>query len=64
MKELMITIARVVWLYDIRLAPGMERQDTGYEGKGFGRHRSGEYQMRDMFVSKTDGPMLHFRRRN
>ena len=63
MKELMVTIARVIWLYDIRFAPGKELHGTGGERKGFGRHRSGEYQLRDMFVAKTEGPTLQFRRR-
>lgn len=63
MKELMITIARVVWLYDARLAPGEEYRGEGGSGKGYGRHRVGEYQMHDMFVSKTDGPVLQFRHR-
>lgn len=61
MKELMITIARLVWLYDIRLAPGEESIGAGGQDKAFGRHRKDEYQLKDMFVSKTNGPMLQFR---
>ena len=63
MKELMITIGRIVWLYDMRLAIGEEHRGSGGPDKGYGRHRVGEYQMRDMFVSKTDGPIAQFRRR-
>ncbi|KAM0809260.1 putative Cytochrome P450-like protein [Seiridium cardinale] len=63
MKELMITIGRVVWLYDMRLAPGEEYRGCGGPGKGYGRQRGFEFQLKDMFVSKTDGPMVQFRRR-
>lgn len=63
MKELMVTIARVVWLYDMRLAPGQERCGCGGPGKGYGRHRASEFQLTDMFVSKTDGPLVEFRAR-
>ena len=62
MKELMITLARVVWLYDMRLAEG----STLGEGRpelGLGRHRKGELQMWDKFVSKADGPLVEFRAR-
>ncbi|KAK7733126.1 hypothetical protein SLS53_008314 [Cytospora paraplurivora] len=62
-KELMITIARVVWLYEARLCPEDEKRGAGGELKGYGRHRVGEYQLCDMFVSKTDGPVVQFRRR-
>ncbi|KAI1394478.1 cytochrome P450-like protein [Hypoxylon trugodes] len=63
MKELMVTIARAIWLYDLRLMPGEEHRGCGGYGKGYGRHRIGEYQLTDMFVSKTDGPIVQFRRR-
>ncbi|KAK8052688.1 putative cytochrome P450 67 [Apiospora saccharicola] len=63
MKELMVTIARVVWLYDMRLAPGEENRGCGGPGKGYGRHRASEFQLTDMFVSKTDGPLVEFRAR-
>ncbi|KAL9619185.1 MAG: hypothetical protein Q9160_006194 [Pyrenula sp. 1 TL-2023] len=62
MKELMITIARVVWLYEMRLAPGDHRGEGGQDSR-LGRQRAGEFQMRDMFVSKTDGPIVQYRLR-
>lgn len=63
MKELMITIGRVIWLYDMRLAPGQEDRGRGGPNKGYGRHRTSEFQLTDMFVSKTDGPLVEFRSR-
>lgn len=62
MKELMLIIARAVWLYEMRLAPGDQRGEGGGDAK-LGRHRVQEFQMRDMFVSKTDGPVVQFRLR-
>jgi cytochrome P450 len=63
MKELMVTVGRLVWLYDMRLAPGQEHVGGGVSGSGLGRERVDEFQMRDMFVSKTDGPIMQFRQR-
>ncbi|CAI6336778.1 unnamed protein product [Periconia digitata] len=60
MKELTVVIARLVWLYNMRLAPGQERMGTGAKGAEPGRQREREFQMRDMFVSKTEGPFIQF----
>ena len=60
--ELLITFARLVWLYDIRKVAG----DTAGEGGKTdveGRQRKGEYQMVDHFIVKRDGPWLECRRR-
>lgn len=58
--ELTVTIARVLYLYDLRLAPGTT---VGAGGKDLevGRTRTTEYQIQDVFASKKDGPMLQFR---
>jgi len=60
--ELTVTIARVLFLYDLRLAPGM---NLGGGGKDMevGRERANEYQIEDRFASKKDGPILQFRPR-
>ncbi|CAI7651341.1 unnamed protein product [Penicillium manginii] len=50
--ELEISIARVLWMYDLRLAPGTE---------GLGVGRDGEYKMRDNFIVGKKGPVLQFR---
>lgn len=60
--ELTVTIARVLYMYDLRLAPGM----TLGEGRAdleVGRTRPSEYQIEDRFASMKDGPMLQFRAR-
>lgn len=60
--ELSVTIARVLWLYDVRLAPGTDL-GAGRLDAEVGRTRSGEYQIMDVFASKKDGPVLQFRAR-
>ena len=54
LMELELSIARALWLYDIRLAPGTEHI-------GVGSH--GEYKIKDNFVVGKEGPILQFRRR-
>ncbi|RAH79464.1 benzoate 4-monooxygenase cytochrome-like protein P450 [Aspergillus japonicus CBS 114.51] len=54
MLELEVSVARVLWLYDLRLTPGMEHLGVGHEG---------EYKMKDNFIVGKEGPILEFRRR-
>jgi cytochrome P450 len=60
--ELSTALARTLFLYDMRLAPGM-RVGEGDRDLEFGRHRATEYQLRDSFTSLKDGPIVEFRRR-
>lgn len=63
-KEISIVIARLVWLYEMRLSPGRSEGEGNPEaGVQSGRHRVGEYQCRDMFVLKAKGPIVEFRLR-
>ena len=62
MKEIMTVVARLVWLYEMRIAEGSTLGE-GAEHLGEGRRRKGELQMRDLFVAKADGPMVQFRAR-
>ena len=54
LMELEIILARVLWLYNIRVECGKE-----YLGVG----REGEYKIRDHFAASKDGPVLQFQRR-
>ncbi|CZT14739.1 probable cytochrome P450 67 [Ramularia collo-cygni] len=61
--EMTTTLARIVHMYDMRLAPG----STAGEGKAsfeYGRHRSQEYQLKDCFTSMKEGPLVQFRARS
>lgn len=59
--ELMATVARTVWLFDMKLA--------GRLGEGLrnamelGRDRKEEYQLEDVFVSRKEGPLVELVRR-
>lgn len=58
--ELMTTLARVLFLYEMRHVSG-DRIGEGSEGEVLGRRRKGEYQLRDCFTSMKDGPVVEFR---
>jgi cytochrome P450 len=58
--ELMTSLARVVWLYDMKVDG---RVGEGTEAGVWGRQRSEEYQLRDCFTSMKDGPLVKFRAR-
>ena len=62
MKEIMVVIARLIYMYEMRLSKGSDLGE-GSEGLREGRRRKGELQMRDLFVGKADGPLVEFRRR-
>ena len=60
--EMTNTLARTLFLYDIRRAVGVPDPGEGKPGAAFGRDRADEYQLKDIFTSKKDGPMVEFRR--
>ncbi|KAI9842226.1 MAG: hypothetical protein M1837_007371 [Sclerophora amabilis] len=60
--EMTISLARMVWLYDMRLGE-MYALGEGNSNLEAGRRREEEFQMIDKFVSKVDGPMVQFRAR-
>ncbi|KAJ4289927.1 hypothetical protein N0V88_006724 [Collariella sp. IMI 366227] len=53
--EMSITIARVLFMYDVRRAAGVVDP--------VGEEKVGEFQMVDIFTSLKNGPMVEFRRR-
>lgn len=61
--ELTTSLARTLWLYDVRLAPETR---LGEGGKGrkweWGTERTDEYQTLDTFTSIKDGPAVQFRK--
>ena len=64
-KEIMIVIARLVYLFDMRIA----ENNTLGEGdptldETTMRHRQGEFQGSDKFVMEMDGPMVQFKLRD
>ncbi|KAK4120542.1 cytochrome P450-like protein [Parathielavia appendiculata] len=61
--EMSITLARVLFLYDVRRAVGVQDPGEGKPGAEWGRHRVSEFQLMDTFTSLKNGPMVEFRRR-
>lgn len=60
--ELTTTLARVLFLYDMRTSAGPDPAE-GRPDLEWGRQRVGEYQLIDQFTSLKDGPMIEFRQR-
>lgn len=61
--EMSITLARVLFLYDLRKAEGVVDPGEGRVGAEWGRDRVGEFQLVDTFTSLKDGVMVEFRAR-
>jgi len=59
--ELMVTVAKVLVAFEMRLAPG-SHVGEGRADLEEGRRRVMEYQLKDTFTSMKDGPMVQFRR--
>ncbi|KAI7260765.1 hypothetical protein D0864_09706 [Hortaea werneckii] len=59
--EMTMTIARAVYLYDMRLASG-HNVGEGSPDLEYGRHRRSEFQLKDTFTSVKDGPVIEFRK--
>ncbi|PWY90683.1 benzoate 4-monooxygenase cytochrome P450 [Aspergillus heteromorphus CBS 117.55] len=61
--ELYLTIARTLWLYDLRLLPG-DTTGTGKQGQGRGIAGGQDvFCVYDSYISIRDGPMVQFRKR-
>ncbi|KAL9117878.1 MAG: hypothetical protein Q9187_005578 [Circinaria calcarea] len=63
--EISLTLARVVFDFDFRLADGGRGHiGEGTPGLGSGRHRADEFQLWAHVTASSKGPELQFRRRN
>ena len=60
--EMMTTLARTVYMYDMRRAIGVKDPGEGSPQLAWGRHRESEYQLIDTFTSARNGPMVEFRK--
>ena len=62
-QEMTILLARIIWLFDMRLG---SPSTVGEGGPKLGelRKRKGEFQTWDKFVSSHNGPMVQFRLRS
>jgi cytochrome P450 len=55
--EMMITMARVLKLFDLRVVGTLGEGGPDLE---VGRQRKGDYQVQDCFISLKDGPLIEF----
>ncbi|CAP62135.1 uncharacterized protein PODANS_0_1540 [Podospora anserina S mat+] len=62
--EMSITLARVLYMYDLRRAVGVEDPGEGKPGAEMGREKPSEFQLVDTFTSLKNGCMVEFRRRD
>jgi len=66
--ELIVTMVRVLWDLDFRLAFGNSSSESVESPRNFlnryPEHSKDEYHFRDRFTSWKDGPMLEFRARD
>ena len=61
--EMTVTLARVLFLYEVRRAVGVVDPAEGRGDLEWGRQRGDEMQLVDTFTSMKDGVMVEFRRR-
>ena len=59
--ELSVMLARIFWLYDMRLRGSI---GEGRTSLGKGRERTNEFQTWDVFTSTHEGPMVEFKCRS
>lgn len=60
--EMTSTIARTLFLYDVRKAVGAIDPSEGHPSLEWGRQRPEEFQLVDTFTSAKTGPLLEFRK--
>lgn len=60
--EMNILLARVTWLYDMRLKEGSTMWE-GHPTLGFGRGRKDEFQLYEWFAARVNEPMIEFKPR-
>ena len=60
--EMSTTLARTIFLYDMRKAIGVADPGEGSPEREFGRHRKSEFQLVDTFTSAKEGPLVEFRK--
>ncbi|KAL9115408.1 MAG: hypothetical protein Q9227_000729 [Pyrenula ochraceoflavens] len=64
MLEMLITVARTLWRFDLRMAPGEQgKMGEGRPELGWGRRESWQFQIRDGYIALRDGPMVQVRKR-
>ncbi|KAH7418665.1 isotrichodermin C-15 hydroxylase [Cadophora sp. MPI-SDFR-AT-0126] len=61
--ELSLALARIVFVYDMRVEPDQFRIQSPAEERDFGRHKTMEYKLRDAYIGMKCGPNIQFKSR-
>lgn len=64
MMELLITMARMVWLFDVRGVPGDTTGAGRADAQDEARRRETEFQLTDYLICGREGPVVQFRPRD
>jgi cytochrome P450 len=62
MTQMCIIVARTLWRYDVRQAPG-QHVGSGHPELGWGMRNSDHFMLRDAYVSQRDGPIVQLKKR-
>lgn len=62
MLQLSMAVARTLWRFDVRVAPGQQLGE-GRAELGWGRRDRNTYMLRDAFIAVREGPVLQFKAR-
>ncbi|KAL6712562.1 hypothetical protein ACN47E_000439 [Coniothyrium glycines] len=60
--QLCMVVARTLWRFDVRLAPGTHKGE-GRPELGWGRRDARQYMLRDGYIGLREGPMVQFQLR-
>ena len=61
--ELKLTLARLLYRCDMRMAPGNTLSE-GNPSLDWGRRFPNQYQFRDVYIAQREGPMIQFKQRS
>ncbi|PVH68922.1 cytochrome P450 [Cadophora sp. DSE1049] len=61
--ELSLALARIVFVYDMRVEPIQFRVQSPAGERDFGRHKTMEYKLRDAYIGMKCGPNIQFKSR-
>jgi cytochrome P450 len=61
--QMPLTLARILFLFDIRITAGTNEGEGNPNSRTWGRHRPEEYQVRDWFTAERKGPSVQLKLR-
>ena len=62
MTQLSLVVAKTLWQYDVRKAPGMTLGE-GHDSLGWGQRNPDNYMLTEVHIAQRDGPIVQFKKR-